>query len=163
MKRRIFLGLLSASIAGCTATGAPSNEDSPNRQIMDTQFTLVDPKERISLDESDVDNRFQHAANVQFNAMKNQIIVRGRLKSGSRSCMETVLESASYNEKSDILTVVVSDKRDESATICTDEISIVAYESTITFDLSLPGTVVVKHRREDQGIVFTNSFTSSPC
>ncbi|WP_445236893.1 hypothetical protein [Haloferax sp. EPS crtB] len=159
MKRRIFLGLLSVSIAGCTATGAPSNEDSPNHQIMDTQFTLVDPKERSNPDESDVDNRFQHTANVQFNTTKNQIIVKGRLKSGSRSCMETVLESASYNEKSDTLTVVVSDNRDESATICTEEISMVAYESTITFDSSLPGTVVVKHQSEDQEIVFTDSFT----
>lgn len=139
-------------------SGSPKNGDS-GRHIEDRHFRLVDPEERFDSDSSERDGLVQHVAAVEFKTEKTQIVVTGRLKSGSRSCMTTVLDSATYTEESDTLTVVVFDDFDESADACTAEITVVPYTVTVTMNSTLPETVVVKHRDDGHGIVFNETFS----
>lgn len=161
MNRRLFLGVMGAGIAtlaGCAAPGTTPDTGDRNQPIVDRQFTLVDSEERFGSGSYDPDERFRHATDVRFEAQSDRVVVVGRLKSGGRSCKETVLESATYDEASDTLTVVVFDDHDESATACTAEITVVPYEVIVTFDSMLPEEVVVKHRADRSGIVFTEKY-----
>lgn len=161
MNRRVFLDVVGvgiATLAGCSAPGASLDSGDANRSIVERRFRLVDTDERFGSGSYDPDERFQHAAEIRFETENDQIVVEGRLKSGGRSCRETVLESATYDRASDTLTVVVLDDFDESATACTAEIAVVPYEATVTFDSMLPAEVVVKHRTDRNGIVFAEEY-----
>lgn len=140
-------------------TVEPPRNDGSGSHIDGLQLRVVDLKERFNSNRSGGHGRFRHAAEVEFETEKIQIIIDGRVKSGGRSCRKTVLESATYDEENDILTVVVFDNFDESADACTAEIALVPYTATVTMNSTLPRTVIVEHRDDRQGIVFNETFT----
>ncbi len=111
------------------------DSDGSSHPIENQQFDLVDTDKRFNI--SDID-RFQHGAEIAFDTEQNQIIVTGRLRSGSRSCRATTLDSASYNASNNTLTVVVLDTFNESAEYCTTEVAVVPYEAVVTFDSNIP-------------------------
>lgn len=149
-----MVGVGIATLAGRSAPGTSPDTGDANQSIVDRQLRLVDSGERFESESYDGNERFRHAAEIWFETQNDRVIVAGRLRSGGRSCKETVLESATYDEASDTLTVVF----DESATACAAEIAVVPYEATVSFDSMLPGEVVVKHRMDRRGIVFAENY-----
>lgn len=160
MERRSFLGGLFGGVVtltGYSAVDPSPGTDGSDPSIVDRRFRLVDPEQRFDAGSYDFDERFRHVAEIRFDAETNRVVVAGRLRSGGRSCKRTVLESATYDSTSDTLTLVVFDRVDESVGLCTSEIAVVPYEATVTFDTELPGEVVVEHRTEGDGTVFSTS------
>lgn len=162
MNRRAFVGLLCAgatTVAGCSTPGGIVGSDGESDAIEDRQLDLVDPEPRFGANGSGWSEGSLSGADVRFETAMDRVVVLGHLNSGSRSCKETLIESARYDDGSETLTVVILDRYDGSNT-CTLEKAIVPYEATITFDDAFPERVVVKHRAGDRGIVYSETFTT---
>ena len=137
MDRRTVLsgaGTILAALAGCTSSsggGAPTDSATPaplavTDQSLEPRETCDEPgAASISVDGSDV-------------------VVEGCIV-GKDGCQRPVLESATYDDQRDELTVRVSTEAPSDAEACTQALVDLPYRVTVTFANGLPGTTTVVH------------------
>lgn len=147
--------LLTAAIGGCASLGGclrlpGSARTPPSSDVAEYEFAL-----EWSRDWGRLDDGIVHDADVVVRSETEPpwLLVGGKLRSGSRSCMETVLHDLAF--QGGTLTVEVSDDRvGGSDTFCTSELAAVPYEVSVTFADELPTAVVVTHLADRHEVEF---------
>lgn len=135
MNRRRFLpglpGLLLAA-GGCIGTGSQGGDG------------RIDSKEFRILEDNPPGPHDDDPA-VEFRPDDRQVVVTGKMETGN-PCKRAALLAATYEAKADSLAVTVGTKESHDlvklVTGCPDSLETVRYETTVTFEEGLPGTVV---------------------
>ena len=145
MDRRTFLLVAAAGAAGgCLATldGAPGGDP-----VADRSLTILDPD----------DDRYERDAlteppRVTFDAENRRVVVTGAFFVGSSSCNRAVLDHAAYDHDAATLDVALaSGRQDDAGNACSADESADHYRLVVTFEDTLPRTVVVTESGDPSG------------
>jgi hypothetical protein len=119
-----------------TPTATPTPTPRPTPSVSDTAFSLTD---RGCGSQT-------HEATITFDESETAVDVSGTIW-GNNGCYIATLQDATYDPEADTLTVEVKSKTEDSeeTKACTQCIAEVDYETTVSFEGTLPGTVVVSH------------------
>jgi hypothetical protein len=149
MRRRDLLGTVGAAVgpalAGCVGSGGPDpgtgdgDGDSGGDGETDTPATpSVTDRNLTEIEECPT----QGSASVSWG--ETAVTVTGCI-TGRNGCSVPVLESAEYDAEADELAVTVTTEEEDSGGACTQALTDLGYEATVTFADGLPGRVVVTH------------------
>ncbi|MFC5368524.1 hypothetical protein [Salinirubrum litoreum] len=149
MRRRELLSTVGVAVgtalAGCvgsgpdTGTGDDSDGDSGGSEDTSTPATPSMTGQRLTeLDECPENG----SASVAWG--ETDVTVTGCL-TGRNGCSVPVLGSAEYDAAADELAVTVTTEEDDAGGACTQALTDLGYEATMTFENGLPDRVVVTH------------------
>lgn len=151
MRRRDLLGTVGAAVgtalAGCVgndgpdpATGDGSGDgDSGGSDGTDTPTTpSVTDRSLTELEECPA----QGSASVSWG--ETAVTITGCI-TGRNGCSVPVLGGAEYDAEADELAVTVTTEEEDSGGACTQALTDLGYEATVTFAGGLPTSVVVTH------------------
>jgi hypothetical protein len=153
MRRRELLSAVGAAVgsalAGCTGSGGPdpgtgggSADDDAGGDDSDGTETPATP---AMTDQSlaGIDGcPERNGASVSWS--ETTVTITGCI-TGRNGCAVPVLGSAAYDAAADELSVTVTTEQDDSGGACTQALTDLGYEATMTFEDGLPGRVVVSH------------------
>jgi hypothetical protein len=144
MRRRDLLGTVGAAVgtalAGCVGSGGPDpgTGDGDDGGTDTSATPSVTERNLTEVEECPT----QGSASVSWG--ETAVTVTGCL-TGRNGCSVPVLGSAEYDAEADELAVTVTTEEEDSGGACTQALTDLGYESTVTFAGGLPAGVVVTH------------------
>lgn len=144
MNRRTLLAGLTTGfvgIAGCTSlpNQLSGSDQSTTESVGDYEFTLTETENA----ESKSQRSFEHEAAAQFDREQNRVVVTGQIKGMMDSCVDTTLESLTFDEAEQTLSMTVQNTMTKDQ--CGAAVGVIPYQLSVTFDGNYPETIVVTH------------------
>ena len=140
MNRRTFVVGAVGSLtigSGCLGRSSSGNDEPATEGITSREFTITD---------SEPGGPFDDEPSVAFDPQAGCVTVTGKMWEGN-PCMETTLETATYDESNETLNVTIGvEKTGEN---CPDSLGAIAYRAVVGFDDDLPKTVIATERPPD--------------
>lgn len=154
VRRRALLAVVGTSLAaaGCLSEsdgdgGGDGDDDSGTGT--DPGTAAPPSVAATAFDDGEGDCGGDDAATVTVS--DRTVVVAGRAMTPD-PCHDLALAAADYDAGDDRLTVVVA-VGDEGPGGCVECVGEVPYEARVTFDRGLPGTVIVRHRRNGETVL----------
>jgi hypothetical protein len=156
-RRFLLVSVASASLGtGCLERLAIREGSTPEVRapISGYEFSLVDPETRFEAGTEAFENRFEHAATAELTD-ETTVEIRGRLRSGSRSCTETYPRTIVFDRGTGRLSVEIFDDFVGGSEGCSQEEAVVPYTLTVSFEKSVVEAVTIEHAADGEGTVFS--------
>lgn len=144
MNRRTLLAGLTTGfvgVAGCTSlpNQLSGSDEVTDESISEHKFTLTETENA----ESNSQRSFEHEAAAQFDREQNRVVVTGQIKGMMDSCVDTSLESLTFDDTEQTLSVTVQNTMTKDQ--CGAAVGVIPYRLSVTFDGDYPETVAVTH------------------
>jgi hypothetical protein len=146
MRRRDLLATVGAAVgtalAGCVGNGGPDPGTDDGSEDGDSDGGSVPPRLTDQTLTEIEECPTQGSASVSWG--ETAVTVTGCI-TGRNGCSVPVLAGAAYDAETDELAVTVTTEEEDSGGACTQALTDLGYEATVTFEGGLPNSVVVTH------------------